>query len=206
MEIDPTQLSTQQMYKVMTGTIVPRPIGWISTVDTEGAPNLAPFSYFNAICAKPPHLLFCPGVRARDDRPPQKDTLNNIRATGQFVVNIVTESLAAAMNATATQLPPGTSEFAHADLEMMPSQVVRPPRVAASPAHFECEVVHVYEVGDTPGAGSVVIGHVLHAHVRDDLLDGDYHIDVEKLQPIGRLAGSRYSRVNDLFELERDSL
>ncbi len=204
MELSPQQLSTQQMYKLMTGTIVPRPIGWISTVDAEGVPNLAPYSYFNAVCADPPHLLFCPGVRDSDELPAQKDTLLNIRATGQFVVNIVTEALAAAMNDTAAQLPPGTSEFEHAGLLTAPSQVVRPPRVAESPVHFECEVVHIYEVGDTPGAGSVVIGRVLHAHVEDGLVDEDYRVDIERLRPIGRLAGSSYSRVNEIFELKRE--
>ncbi len=204
MELNPQNLSTQQMYKLMTGTIVPRPIGWISTVDVDGVPNLAPYSYFNAVCADPPHLLFCPGVRASDELPAQKDTLRNVRATGQFVVNIVTEALAEAMNATAAQLPPGTSEFEHAGLSTAPSQVVRPPRVAESPVHFECEVVHIYEVGDAPGAGSVVIGHVLHAHVADDLVDEAYRVDIARLQPVGRLAGSSYSRVNEIFELKRE--
>ncbi|RME12546.1 MAG: flavin reductase family protein [Ardenticatenia bacterium] len=201
MERNAHDIPWRSMYKLLTGAIVPRPIGWISTVDVEGRPNLAPFSFFNAICSNPPHLLFCPGVRSTDGAP--KDTLRNVRATGEFVVNIVTEDLLDAMNLTSTELPPDVDEFAYAGLTPTPSVVVRPPRVAESPIHFECRVVHIYDVGHEPGAGSVVIGEVVHVHVADDLLlDGD-KIDIRALKPVGRLAGGEYCLVREIVHVPR---
>ncbi len=201
MEFNPAKLPYKQMYKLMIGSIVPRPIGWISSVNEDGKPNLAPFSYFNAVSSKPPHLMFAAGIRGTDSLP--KDTLLNVRGTGEFVANIVTEDLAEAMNVTATELPADINEFELAGLTAVPSAVVRPPRVAESPIHFECRVAHILDLGTEPGASSVVIGRVVHVHVREDvLLDGD-KIDVHKLKPIGRLAGAAYCRVNDIFELAR---
>jgi flavin reductase (DIM6/NTAB) family NADH-FMN oxidoreductase RutF len=191
------------IYKLLTGSVVPRPIGWVSTVNAEGRPNLAPYSFFNATNSKPPHVLFCPGTRATDYA--QKDSLNNVRQTGEFVVNIVNEAVAEAMNITATELPADVNEFELAGLTPMPSVTVRPPRVAESPIHFECEVTHVIELGEPSerGAGNVVIGRVIHIHVSDEVLyDGD-KINFEKLKPVGRLAGNYYTRVDSLFKLIR---
>jgi len=193
----------QSVYKVMIGSIVPRPIGWVSTVDEQGQANLAPFSFFNAVCPNPPHVLFCPMTRGTDLA--SKDTLANIRATGEFVVNIVTERLALAMNITATELPAGVDEFEAAGLKKMPSAAVRPPRVAESPVHFECRLAQIIDLGNPgeAGSGHVVIGRVVHLHVDESVLfDGD-KIDLARLQPIGRLAGSAYTRVTDLFEMVR---
>ena len=201
MEVTPYSVPWQTMYKLMIGSIVPRPIGWISTLNENGVPNLAPFSFFNAICANPPHVLFCPMIRSTDENP--KDTLRNVRATGEFVVNIVTEELAKAMNQTSAELPPEVDEFAVAHLIAEPSVVVRPPRVAASPVHYECKVAQIVEIGDQPGAGSVVIGQVVHLHIDESvLIEGD-KIDIEKLKPVGRLAGRAYTRVNDIFQMVR---
>lgn len=201
MELNPNDLPWKSVYKLMIGAVVPRPIGWISTLNPEGVPNLAPFSYFNAVGSNPPHLLFAPNVRGTDLG--EKDTLHNVQSTGEFVANIVTEALAEAMNRTSQELPPGTNEFEVAELTAEPSQVVAPPRVAESPAHFECRVTHVLTLGEGAGAGRVVIGRVVHIHVSDEVLfDGD-KIDLEALRPIGRLAGSRYCRVTDLFDLTR---
>jgi flavin reductase (DIM6/NTAB) family NADH-FMN oxidoreductase RutF len=200
-DTQPDALPWRSMYKLMIGSILPRPIGWISTVNDDGQPNLAPFSFFNAVCANPPTVLFCPGVRATDREP--KDTLLNIKATSEFVVNIVTEALAEAMNRTATELPSDVNEFEFANLTIAPSQAVRPPRVAESPIHFECKMTHVIDIFDGPGGGSVVIGRVHHVHVDDSvLIDGD-KIDLAKLQPIGRLAGTSYCHVKDIFDMVR---
>ncbi len=170
-------------------------------MDAYGAPNLAPFSFFNVACANPPTVLFCPMVRATDGG--FKDTLHNVRATGEFVVNIVTEALGDAMNATAVEIAPDVDEFALAGLETAPSITVRPPRVAASPIHFECRLNQVVEINNQPGGGSIVIGTVQHIHIDERVLLAADKIDPLALQPIGKLAGNTYARVADLFELSR---
>lgn len=201
MQFDPQQVAWQSIYKLMIGSVLPRPIGWISTVNEHGQNNLAPYSFFNAVCANPPTVLFCPMIRSTDHS--AKDTLHNIRVTGQFVVNIVTEATAEAMNITATEFPADVDELAAAGLTAQPSERVRPMRVAESPVHYECELNQIIDIGDQPGSGSIVIGRVLLLHVRDDLLVGGDKIDLAKLQPIGRLAGNSYTRVTDLFDLLR---
>lgn len=202
MEITPSEISLHSMYKLITGTIVPRAIGWVSTVNADGQPNLAPFSYFTAVCAKPPTILFCPGVRGRDLSP--KDTMNNLRATGEFVVNIVTEELAEAMNITATEMPEDVNEFEVAGLSTTPSKTVSPPRVAKSPVNYECKVTQIVDIGDgSSGAGSVVIGEVLHLHIADRVMQPDFHIDIQALKPIGRLAGPNYAYIHETFEMKR---
>ncbi len=201
MEIEPEELPWLSMYKILIGAVVPRPIGWISSVNEAGRPNLAPFSYFNAVSARPAHLMFSPQVRGTDGA--EKDTLRNIRNTGEFVANIVTESLAEAMNMTATELPAEVNEFEVAGVTAAPSAVVRPPRVAESPIHFECRVAHLIELGSGPGSGTVVIGRVVHVHISEAVLLGTDKIDLHKLKPIGRLAGPAYCRVTDIFEMQR---
>jgi flavin reductase (DIM6/NTAB) family NADH-FMN oxidoreductase RutF len=187
----------------MIGSILPRPIGWISSISPDGLPNLAPFSFFNAVCPNPPHVLFCPEIRGTDGG--EKDTLRNVRATGEFVVNIVTEATAEAMNLTSTEFPPEVDEFAAAGLTPAPSLKVRPLRVAESPIHYECVVAQIIDLSSEPGGGSIVIGRVIHLHVRNDLLIGDDKIDIARLQPIGRLAGSSYCHNTDLFTMTRPS-
>lgn len=202
MEISPSSLPWQSLYKLMIGSIVPRAIGWVSTVDEAGQPNLAPFSFFTAAGANPPHVLFCPMIRATDGQ--SKDTLRNVRASGEFVVNIVTEALAPAMNITSTEFPAEINEFAAAGLTPVPSVVVRPPRVAESPIHYECRLTQIVDLGQEAGAASVVIGEVVHMHVDNELLIGGDKIDIAQLQPIGRLAGNSYSRVAPaMFDLVR---
>ncbi len=201
MEFDIATLEWRTAYKLLTGSILPRPIGWISSLDEQGRRNLAPFSFFNAVCSNPPHVLFCPSIRGTDGG--YKDTLNNVRATGEFVANIVTEALAEAMNLTSTELPPEVDEFELAGLTPVPAVTIEAPRVAESPIHFECRVAQIIELGRELGGGSLVLGRVLHIHVADDVLfDGD-KIDLAKLKPIGRLAGASYCRVTDLFDMPR---
>ncbi len=201
MEINPTTLPHQSIYKILTGSVLPRPIGWISSIDLGGRPNLAPFSFFNAVCSNPPTVLFCSSIRGSDGK--TKDTLNNVRATSEFVVNIVTEELLQAMNASSIEAPSDFDEFDYAGLTLAPSVVVKPPRVAESPIHFECKLREIIEIGNEPGGGSIVIGTIVHIHADDGVMIGEDKINLTALKPIGRLMGSRYCRVTDLIEIER---
>ncbi len=201
MDIRPDVQNWRTIYKIMIGSILPRPIGWISTISPEGQPNLAPFSFFNAVCSNPAHVLFCPGVRATDNG--QKDTLINVRATGEFVVNIVTVDLAESMNVTATDFPAHVNEFEKAGLTEVQSESVGPPRVGESPISFECKVAEIIELGHEPGGGSIVVGRVVNIHVADGVLIENDKIDLHALKPIGRLAGTGYCRVTDLFDMTR---
>ena len=201
MEINPSSLPHQSVYKLLTGSILPRPIGWISSVDECGVPNLAPFSFFNVVCSNPPTVVFCPMIRGVDGK--TKDTLNNIRATGEFVVNIVTEELVQAMNLSSVEAPPDVNEFEFAGVTPEASLTVRPPRVRESPVHFECRVRQIVEISSEPGGGSLVIGEVLHIHVDERVLMGGDKINLSALKPVGRLAGGGYVRVTDVFEMER---
>lgn len=201
MEINPTTLPHQSIYKILTGSVLPRPIGWISSIDLDGRPNLAPFSFFNAVCSNPPTVLFCSSIRGSDGK--TKDTLNNVRATSEFVVNIVTEELLQAMNASSIEAPSDFDEFDYAGLTLAPSVVVKPPRVAESPIHFECKLREIIEIGNEPGGGSIVIGTIVHIHADDGVMIGEDKINLTALKPIGRLMGSGYCRVTDLIEIER---
>ena len=201
MELAPETLPYSSVYKLLTGAVLPRPIGWISSLDENARPNLAPFSFFNVVCSRPATVVFCPLVRSTDGG--LKDTLRNVRATGEFVVNIVTEELVQAMNLSSVEALPELDEFEFAGVTATPSTAVRPPRVAESPIHFECRVRQIVEISDQPGGGSLVIGTVVHIHVDERVLIGADKIDLKALQPIGRLAGGGYVRVTDIFEIER---
>ena len=196
MDISVDSLSLQERYKLMTGAIVPRPIAWVSSLSKDGKPNLAPFSYFNAVSADPPVLMFSSGMHTAN-RP--KDTLVNIEATEEFVVNIVTEAVVEAMNTSAVVAPYGVNEFEFAGVIEAPSQTVKAPRVSESPVQFECSLMDIYRIGNN----SVVFGRIKHIHVADEVLLESYKIDPEALRPVGRLAGTTYARVRDLFDLVR---
>lgn len=201
MEITPASLPWKSIYKILAGSIVPRPIGWISSVDLNGRPNLAPFSFFNAVCANPPTVLFCPMIRSLNGQP--KDTMNNVRQTKEFVVNIFGEELVHEMNATSVEAPAAWNEFEIAGLETAPSLTVSPPRVRKAPIHFECRLNQIVEVSREPGGGFIVIGTVVHIHIDESALVGEDKINLSALKPVGRLAGNYYTRVTDLFEMER---
>ncbi len=202
---DPAREPVQNIYKLMIGTIVPRPIAFVSSLDAHGVRNLAPFSYFTAVSADPPVVLFCPSVR-RDD--PQrglvahKDTLLNVIATREFVINVVTDAIVEKMNLTSAQVPPEVDEFELAGLTPLPSELVKPPRVAESPVQMECRLRQIIEVSDRPSGGSVVLGEVLRFHVREDLLE-NFRIDPERLAAVGRMGGATYVRTHDRFDLKR---
>jgi len=200
-DIDFSKLSALQAYKILLGSIAPRPIAWVSTISAAGITNLAPFSFFNGVCSDPPALLFCPSTPA--DRE-VKDTLRNIRETRQFVVNIVTEQNVEKANQTSATLPPDESEFVAAGVTPLPSFIVKPPRVAESSIHLECELIQVVPVGDPrPGSGNVVIGKVVFAHVAAEAWDTRGHIDITKTKPVARLAGNDYAPVREIFSLKR---
>ncbi|MDE3187890.1 MAG: flavin reductase family protein [Acidobacteriota bacterium] len=201
---DPAACEPRQVYKLMTGIIVPRPVALVSTVDAEGVANLAPFSFFSGVGSAPPTVLFCPALRsARGDRPEQrKDTLRNVEETGEFVVNVVSEAMAAAANATAAEVAPEVDEFELAGLTALASEAVRPPRVAESPAQMECRLLQVIYTSQAAGSGVIVLGEVVRFHVREDLVD-DFRVDPAGLDAVGRMAGNTWVRTRDRIELVR---
>ena len=199
--IDPAQNSNQENYKLIIGSVVPRPIAFVSSQSAAGELNLAPYSFFTGVCSNPPTVLFCPMVRASDQH--KKDTLLNIEETGEYVINVVSEDILARMNATAAEFPRGVDEFKESGLTPAPSVVVKPPRVLESPLSMECKLQQVIPVGDgSLGSGFVVLGTVVRFHVREDLYSAG-RIDTLGMQPVARLAGSAYSRLRDVLELER---
>ena len=201
MLLDFSTLPPREAYAWMTQAITPRPIAWVSTVAPDGRTNLAPFSFFQAVCSNPPTLMFVP-TNTRDGG--KKDTLRNIEAVPEFVVNLVPFALAAPMNATAATLPYGESEFAHAGVAPAPSTRVRPPRVAASPVAFECTLDRIVTIGAGVGAGNVVFGRIVAMHVDPAVLGADgKSLDPRKLDLIARLSGDFYMRTGELFTVAR---
>ena len=198
--LDPGQIAFNDIYKLMIGVIVPRPIAFVSTVDADGVRNLAPFSYFTACSSNPPVVCFCTSVRSAPS--PYKDTLRNVEATGEFVVNIVSEEFAAQMNMCSADVPPQVDEFALSGLTPLKSDLVAPPRVAESKVQMECRLRQIVRVSDQPGGGILVLGEVVRFHVLDELLDG-FRIDPDKLNAIGRMGGPTYTRTRDRFEMQR---
>lgn len=184
----------------MIGTILPRPIAWVSTISAGDKTNLAPFSFFQGVTANPPTLMFVP-VNLRDGT--RKDTVRNIEQVPEFVVNLVSFPLAEAMNATAALLPYGESEFEAFGVASTPSARVRPPRVAAAPVAFECTLDRIVTIGEGPLAANVVFGRIQVAHVRDDVLGADGAPDPAKLDLIGRMGGESYTRTTERFALKR---
>jgi len=202
--LDPAQIAPSDIYKLMIGMIVPRPIAFVSTVDAAGIRNLAPFSYFTACSSNPPVVCFCTSVRSGPR--PHKDTLENIRATGEFVVNIVSEEIAEQMNLCSAEVPPEVDEFELSGLTPLASDLVKPPRVAESKVQMECRLRQILVVSEEPGGGSLVLGDVLRFHIEEALLDdqkGGYKIDPDKLNAIGRMGGPIYTRTRDHFEMQR---
>lgn len=209
MHYDFARLSAADSYKLLTAVVVPRPIAWVATLNADGSVNLAPYSFFNLMGSDPPVVAFAPGDRA-DGTP--KDTARNIagpdglggRAAGggEFVVNMVSEDLSAAMNLSATDFPPGIDEAGVAGLELVPGTLVRVPRVAASPVSLECREVQTLSIG----RNRIVLGEVLGMHIADGLmLDTErHHVDTAALRLIGRIGGrGGYTRTGDTFELGR---
>lgn len=183
-------------YKLATGLIVPRPIGWIGSISTAGVANLAPYSFFNCVSGAPPTFVFSPGRGGR------KDTLDNVREIGEFTINIVTEEVAEAMNATSATHPADIDEFEAAGLTAIPSTSIRPPMVGECKANIECVVTQILDIGHPANGNALVIGEAVEFHVAESLLDGT-RVDQRELRAIGRHVGNGYSRSTELFELIR---
>ena len=201
MQFDPNELEHTAVYKLLTGSVIPRPIGWISSISENGSNNLAPFSYFNAVGDDPPHVMFSTG-RGNNTN---KDTLNNVLATKQFVVNMVTEELVEQMNATAQSVAHDVDEFELAGVTPIASLKVKPMRVKESPIQFECELVHHYFLEDHKNGGAcVIIGRIVMMHFDDIVLLDNYKINLENYKPVSRLAGFNYAKMGELFSVKRN--
>ena len=202
--INPAEQSELNVYKLMTGLIVPRPVALVSTVDKDGVPNVAPFSYFSGVGVNPPTVLFCPSLRSEaDDRPDGRtDTLRNVEQTGEFVINIVSRAIAEASHLAGADVGPEVNEFTLAGLTGIPSEVVRPPRVAESPAHFECKLLQIIFTGQGFGAGVVVLGEIVRIHVAASL-ESNFRIDPAGLDAVGLMAGNTWVHTRDRFDLIR---
>lgn len=205
MEIDPQSMPPPAVYKILIGCIVPRPIAWVSTVGADGVNNVAPFSFFMGVCSDPPTLAFSAGPRSGGSKTGAtvtKDTVRNLEATGEFVVNVVDDNLAEQMNLTSGDYPPEVDEFKVARLTAAAGVKVRAPRVLEAPISMECRVVQILRVGRGPH--SLVLGEIVHFHLRDDLYDpATGRVDMRRLKPLGRLAGEMYAHTHDLFEMQR---
>lgn len=200
MRVDFQTLSAPEAYQWMIGTIMPRPIAWVSTISPEGATNLAPFSFFQGVCANPPTLMFVP-VNNRGGQ--KKDTVRNVELVPEFVVNLVPHGLAETMNRTSALLPYGDSEFQAFGIETTPAELVRPPRVAAAPVAFECAVHQIVRIGEGPLAANVIFGRILLAHIDDRVVGDDGRPDPARLDFVGRMDGERYTTTRDTFLLAR---
>jgi flavin reductase (DIM6/NTAB) family NADH-FMN oxidoreductase RutF len=206
MIVSPSDLPHSELYGILLNSVAPRPIAWVSTASASGQLNLAPFSFFNAICVDPPLLAFAPGLR-----PPKqpdvshgeaKDTLRNIRETKEFVVNIVTYELAEPMNLTSGEYDASVNEFEVAKLTPQSSKIVRPPRVAESPVSFECKLHQILDFSPAPTSGSLVIGQIVSIHMNDAHIK-DGKLDRNSLDLIGRMGGMQYTRTTQRFEMVR---
>lgn len=188
--IDPREQDATATYQLLTQLVVPRPIAWVSTLAEDGTPNLAPHSYFNIVSSDPPVVHVTSAG--------EKDTLRNVRATGEMVVNVVTRELLEPMNLTSADFPPSEDEFGWAGLATAPSTSVAPPRVAAARAALECRLRHVTEIGN----GCMIFGDVVRVQVAEDLIE-DGRIPPERLDAVGRLGGTAYLMTDAVTRLER---
>lgn len=194
MELDPRTLTPGEKYRLLITTIVPRPIAFVSTISADGTPNAAPFSFYMGVASDPPLLAISVGSRAGEP----KDTARNIEASRDFVVNVVDEAIARQMVTASGDFPEGVSEFEPSGLTPMASRHVRSPRIREAPVNMECRLVQL-----VPLAGvSLIIGEVVYLHLRDDLLVNGA-VDIRRLQPVGRLGGTLYCRVKEIFEMLR---
>lgn len=192
-------ISPMTAYKLLSSTILPRPIAFVTSINAKGQMNAAPYSFFNAMGSAPPVIAI--GFQPQSDGS-QKDTPNNIMETGEFVVNLVDEPLATQMNICAATVPADVDEIALANLETKPSLGIAPPRLTAAPVSLECKY---FSDTPLPGGGRIIIGEVMHFHLRDEIIGGldPLRIDLDRLAPIARLSGPKYGRITDQFEIQR---
>jgi flavin reductase (DIM6/NTAB) family NADH-FMN oxidoreductase RutF len=195
--IVPTDLDPREAYRLLISVVVPRPIGWASTIGADGTLNLAPFSFFNAVSNMPLTVMISVGQRKGQP----KDTLRNAQETGAFVINIVDEALAAAMNETSGEWAYDVNEFDRAGVTPAASIDVPPPRVAEAPVALECKVTQIVPVIDT--TYTMILGRVLRFHIRSDLLRPNGAVDALRLRPLARLSGDEYAALGRVFEMKR---
>jgi flavin reductase (DIM6/NTAB) family NADH-FMN oxidoreductase RutF len=206
LSLNPAEYEPRQVYKLMAGIIVPRPIALVSTVSRDGVANLAPFSFYSGVGSNPPTVLFCPALRSTvpagsGEQPDlRKDTLRNVEDTGELVINVVSEEMAAGVNLSSTDVPPEVDEFPLSGLTPVPSEVVRPPRVAESSAQMECKLLQVIYTGHEPRSGVIVLGQIVRFHIRENLVE-DFRVDQAGLNAVGRMAGHTWVRTRDRFEM-----
>lgn len=202
---DPAVLTPQENYKLLAGTILPRPIAFVSTVSQDGTRNLAPYSFCTVASANPPVVVFCPMVRPPNPNQLSsvKDTLGNIAATKEFVLNVVSEDFVNKMNQTAAEVLPEVDEWELSGLTPLASELIRPARVGESRMQMECRLMRLVVASDKPLGGTLVLGEVLRFHVAEDIINESLSIDPDKLNAVGRMAGAAYTRTRDRFDLER---
>lgn len=200
MQINPADIQPHEFYRYLVQVITPRPIAWVSTISPGGVTNLAPFSFFNGVGANPPSVVFSPVNNRHGEK---KDTLKNIEANGQFVVNVVSRALAERMNQTAYEYGYEVSEFEQAGLTSAASERVAPPRVADAPVAMECELMQVVPVGEGALAANLVIGRIVMMHLADDACNAEGVVDPAVLDTVGRMGGADYSTTRDRFEMPR---
>ena len=192
--LDPLQLDTKEVHKILLSSVAPRPIAFASTVDLKGNVNLSPFSYFNVFSSNPPILIFSPSRRVRDNT--TKHTLENSKETKEVVINVVNYSIVEQMSQTSREYDKGVNEFVETGLTEVPSLKVKPPRVLESPISFECTVDNIVSLGETGGAGQLIIAKVIQIHINKDYLDTEGNIDSEKLELVARMGGDWYTKAN----------
>ena len=193
----PQELSTGVLHSYLLSAIAPRPIAFASTIDADGNPNLSPFSFFNVFSANPPVLIFSPARRVRDNT--TKHTLENVEAIKEVVINVVNYDMVHQMSLTSTEYPENVNEFEKAGLTMLPSDLIKPFRVAESPVQFECKVTEIVHLGTEGGAGNLVICEVVKLHISEEVLNSDQTINQEALDLVARAGGSYYSRAKKGF-------
>lgn len=200
--LDPKELSPMKLQGYLQSAIAPRPIAFASTLDKNGKPNLSPFSFFNIFSSNPPILVFSPARRVRDNS--IKHTLINCQDTKQVVINVVNYDIVQQMSLSSTEYPDGVNEFEKSGLTAIPSEIVKPYRVAESPVQFECKVNQIIPLGTEGGAGNMIVCEVVKIHINESVLDANGVIDPVKIDLVSRLGGNWYSRANaGLFEVEK---
>ena len=197
LSINPNEISTVKLHSYLLSAVAPRPIALASTVDSNGNPNLSPFSFFNVFSANPPILIFSPARRVRDNT--TKHTLENAKETKEVVINIVNYDIVQQMSLSSTEYPIGVNEFDKAGFTMLKSEKVKPFRVLESPIQLECKVNEIIELGNKGGAGNLIVCEVVKLHIKEEYLTEEGNIDQVKLDLVARAGGSLYSRAKEGF-------
>jgi flavin reductase (DIM6/NTAB) family NADH-FMN oxidoreductase RutF len=202
LSIDPAKISTSKLHSYLLSAVAPRPIAFASTIDSDGNPNLSPFSFFNVFSANPPIMIFSPARRVRDNT--TKHTLENVQEVKEVVINVVNHAIVQQMSLASTEYAKDVNEFEKAGFTMLKSDLIKPFRVAESPVQFECKVNEIIKLGKEGGAGNLIICQVLKMHISNEVLAEDGSIDQQKLDLVARAGGSYYSRANaGFFEIPK---